>query len=299
MSAVTGKVWAAPAVSPVRRRRRAWARVPGLAGAVLLGVMLVSAVAPQLITSYSPEEQDLANRLVPPMWTPEGTPVHVLGTDQLGRDLLARIAHGAQVSLLVGAVAVGIAGPIGLGLGLLGGYYGGRVEALVMALVDILLAMPFVLLAIVVAALIGPGLRNVLIVLSITGWVVFARVVHGRTLSLKANEFIEAARAIGASDLRILYRHVLPHVLGPFVVVATLQVGRMMLAEASLSFLGLGVEASRPTWGMMLGVGRNYILTASWILTFPGLAITLTVLGINLVGDWLRDLVDPRSRAIN
>jgi len=263
---------------------------------VLVGGVLVVAAAPGLVSSFPPEAQDITRRLIPPAWALGGSPEHLLGTDQLGRDLLARIAFGGRVSLLVGGVAVGIAGPIGLLLGLLAGYYGGRTEALVMGLVDVLLATPFILLAIVVAAIIGPGLRNVLIVLSFTGWVVFARIVHSRALSVKASEFIEAARAIGASDVRILHSHVLPHVLGPFIVVAALQVGRMMLAEASLSFLGLGVEASKPTWGMMLGVSRNYILTASWILTFPGLAITLTVLGINLIGDWLRNLVDPRLR---
>lgn len=247
------------------------------------------------MSAHAPDAQDIGQRLTPPAWSPGGRLEHPLGTDQLGRDLLARIAYGGRVSLLVGAVAVGIAGPVGLVLGLLSGYYGGRSEGLIMGLVDVLLAIPFVLLAIVIAAIVGPGLRNVLLVLTITGWVTFARVVHSRALSVKNGEFVEAARAIGASDLRILARHVLPHVTGAFIVVASLQVGRMMLAEASLSFLGLGVEASRPTWGMMLGVSRNYILTASWILTFPGLAITLTVLGINLVGDWLRDTFDPRN----
>jgi peptide/nickel transport system permease protein len=167
-----------------------------------------------------------------------------------------------------------------------------------MALVDILLAMPFILVAIVSAALIGPGLWNVLIVLTITGWVPFARVVHSQTLTLKIREFIEAAQALGASNSRILSTHILPQVWGPFVVLSTLQIGRMMLGEAALSFLGLGVEASRPSWGTMIGVSRDYIWTASWIVTFPGLAITLVVLGINLVGDWLRIKVDPRWRGV-
>jgi peptide/nickel transport system permease protein len=280
-----------------RRRPLAWRRhLFGIVGLMIVGSVLVGAATPALVSPHAPEAQDIANRLAPPIWSAQGASVHVLGTDQLGRDLLARIAHGGRVSLLVGAVAVGIAGPVGLALGVLSGFYGGSTETLTMGLVDVLLATPFVLLAIVIAALVGPGLRNVLIVLTVTGWVVFCRVIHSRTLSVKASEFIEAARALGADDLRILWRHVLPHVMGPFIVIATLQVGRMMLAEAALSFLGLGVEANRPTWGTMLGVSRDYIWVAPWILTFPGLAITLTVLGINLIGDWLRVLIDPRLR---
>jgi peptide/nickel transport system permease protein len=270
--------------------------LPGLIGLGLLAVSLLAAAAPQLFTPYPPDLQEVANRLQPTAWSPDGSAAHPLGTDQLGRDMLSRLAYGGRTSLLIGAVSVALTGPLGLCLGILSGYLGGRVESVVMGIVDIILALPFVLVAIFLAALIGPGLLNVLIILTVSGWVVFTRVTHSQTLGLKASEFIEAARAIGASDARILWRHVLPHTIGPFLVVATLQVGRMMLAEAALSFLGLGVEPGRPTWGTMLGDSRAYILTAPWLVTFPGLAITVIVLATNLVGDWMRALLEPRRR---
>lgn len=300
-----GRAAGVVAVGPMRTvsglgalgRHLAARNLPGLVGLVLLAGVLATAVLPSLVTRHSPDSQDIEHRLQPPVWDAEGSPEYLLGTDQLGRDMLARLAYGGRVSLLVGGIAVGLAGPIGLVLGIVAGYYGGKAESLAMGMVDVVLSVPFVLVAIVLAAVAGPGLRNVLIVLTITGWVVFARVVHSQTLSIKNSEFIEAARAIGAGEGRILRRHILPHVLGPFVVVAILQVGRMMLAEAALSFLGLGVEPSRPSWGTMLGVSRDYIWTASWLITFPGLAITVTVLATSLLGDWLRLSIDPRLRA--
>lgn len=267
----------------------------GLVGVGLLGFFATLSVFPQSVTPYDPQTQDTANRLAPPITGSPGAPLHFMGTDQLGRDLLARVAHGGRVSMLVGFASVAIAGPFGLLLGSLAGYFGGRLETFVMGLVDIILAIPFVLMAIVVAALLGPGIRNVLAVLAVTGWVVFARVSHGVTLSVKTAEFVEAARALGADDSWILRRHVLAQLIGPFIVLATLQVGRMMLAEAALSFLGLGVEATRPSWGGMLGASRDYIWSAPWIVIFPGLAISITVLGANLLGDGLRLMIDRRA----
>ncbi len=269
--------------------------LPGLLGAVLLVGFIAGGIFPRAFTSHPADLQDIDHRLAPPTWSFAGTG-HVLGTDQLGRDLLARILAAGRVSLLVGVVAVVCAGGIGALLGILAGYYGRLFETLVMGFADILLSIPFVLLAIVVAAVLGPGLRNVLVVLTITGWVLFARVMHAKTLTVRQLEFVEASRALGASDPWILRYHVLPQLLSPLIVVVALQAGRMMLAEAAISFLGLGIEASRPGWGTMLGTSRDYIWTAPWIITLPGLAITLTVLGINLAGESLRMLLDPRSR---
>jgi peptide/nickel transport system permease protein len=277
-------------------RGRLLPNLSGIAGVILVCVPIAGAIMPGLFTMHPADLQDVNNRLAPPAWYRGGTSKHVFGTDQLGRDLLARVLQGGRVSLMVGAVGVVLAGGIGAILGVLSGYYRNRMEVVVMGLVDVLLATPFVLVAIVIAAILGPGLGNVLAVLGITGWVLFARVMHARTLAIGGREFIEAARALGATDPWIIRFHIIPHVVAPLTVLAALQAGRMMLAEAAISFLGLGVEVSHPSWGTMLGTSRDYIWNAPWILTFPGLAITMTVLGINLFGEWLRVRMDPQSK---
>ncbi len=228
------------------------------------------------------------------MWVSGGTIDYPLGTDTLGRDVLSRLLYGARISLIVGLSAVCISGVLGVSLGLLAGYYGGRLDDVLMRLGDIQLAFPILVLAIAVLAVLGASLGNVILVLGISGWVTYARIVRGETLSLKQREFVEAARAIGSPDGSIIWYHILPNILPPVTVVATFSVARVIIAEASLSFLGLGIPPPTPSWGAMLDEGRNYITTAWWLALFPGLAILFLVLGINLVGDWVRDVLDPR-----
>jgi peptide/nickel transport system permease protein len=268
-------------------------------GVALLGLVIVAGsvvlavVAPALAPS-DPVRNDLLERLVPPMWMEGGSGRHPLGTDTLGRDVVSRLLYGARVSLVVGFSAVVVAGALGLLLGLVSGYYGGRLDDLLMRLGDVQLAFPALVLAIAVLAVIGSGLLNIVLVLGVTGWVTYARIARGETLSMRHREFVEGARALGAGDAAILWRHVLPNVLPSITVVATFSVARTIIAEASLSFLGLGLPPPAPSWGAMLDEGRNYLTTGWWLALFPGLAILAVVLGINVVGDWLRDSLDPR-----
>jgi peptide/nickel transport system permease protein len=281
-------VWLRSAVMLLGRDRLA------LLGLLCIGGTVLAAVSAPMLAPADPIHNSLLDRLTPPMWAEGGTPRYPLGTDTLGRDVLSRLLYGARVSLIVGMSAVVISGVVGVGLGLLSGYYGGRVDDVFMRLGDIQLAFPILVLAIAILAVLGASLGNVILVLGISGWVTYARIVRGETLSLKQREFVEAARGIGAPDHIILWRHILPSVLPPVTVVATFSVARIIIAEASLSFLGLGVPPPTPSWGAMLDEGRNYITTGWWLALFPGLAILLLVLGINLVGDWLRDVLDPR-----
>jgi peptide/nickel transport system permease protein len=274
--------------------RRLWRdRAAFLGLAVILCTVLAAMFAPEL-SPADPVKNNLLDRLTPPMWSPGGTSSYPLGTDTLGRDVLSRLLYGARISLLVGVSAVAISSILGVSLGLIAGYYGGWLDDVLMRLGDVQLAFPILVLAIAVLAVLGASLGNVILVLGISGWISFARIARGETLSLKEREFVEAARAIGVPDRCILWQHILPHVLSPITVVATFSVARVIIAEASLSFLGLGVPPPTPSWGAMLDEGRNYITTAWWLALFPGLAILLLVLGINLVGDWVRDVLDPR-----
>ncbi len=299
---------------PQRRRagRRAWRMLRrgrlGLAGCIiLLGVVFVAVTAPW-IAPHDPNKGTLTARLACPAYTScprygtkqtiHGTTANLLGTDQLGRDILSRIMYGARVSLIVGLTAVALGGGIGTVLGLLSGYYGGAIDGVISRIADVQLAFPFLLLAILISIVVGGGLFNVIVILSIGAWVPFARVVRGSTLSAKSYEYVTAARTIGARTPSILFRHILPNVITPAIVIATFAIAGTIIAEAGLSFLGLGVGASQPTWGNMLADGRQYISTAWWLATFPGVAIMLTVLSINLIGDWLRDILDPRLRTM-
>jgi peptide/nickel transport system permease protein len=260
---------------------------------IVLAVAFCALGAP-FLALHDPNDQSLRRRLIPPAWEGKGTWEYPLGTDHLGRDIFSRAIYGSRVSLTVGFSAVLISGTLGALLGLIAGYYGGKIEAIIMRLVDIQLAFPFILLAISVVAVVGAGLNNVIIVLGIAGWMVYARIVRGEVLSVKEREFVVAAKAVGVRDSLILFRHILPNVLTPVIVIATFSVANVIILEAALSFLGVGVEPAIPTWGGMLADGREYISTAWWLATFPGLAIMFTVLGINLIGDWLRDILDPR-----
>ncbi len=276
--------------------RRLARRRTALFGLAVVVCVVVAALAAPLLTPYDPIEQRIAERLQPPGGRDTAGHLHPLGTDQLGRDLLARIIYGARPALMVGFAAVLISGLLGMAAGLLAGYFGGRVDDALMRLGDIQLAFPFILLAIAVIGVLGPSLPTIIVVIGVSSWVVYARVVRGAALSLREREFVQAARALGSGDGRIVLRHLLPNVVTPWLVVATLDMARVIVIESALSFLGLGVQPPTPTWGGMLADGRVYITTAWWFATFPGLAILVTVLGINLFGDGLRDTLDPRLK---
>ncbi|MFP3388167.1 ABC transporter permease [Brevibacillus sp. SIMBA_040] len=289
---------------PVKRRGkwnkmgRRFVRNPwAMTGMFLLLITLLSALFAPVLAPTTPDKADLRARLTAPSWMDDtGKSEHILGTDQVGRDLLSRIIYGARVSLLVGVVSVLISMVIGVILGLIAGFYGRWVDDLLMRLADVQLAFPFILFAIIVMTVFGAGLWKLILVLGISNWVGFARLVRGQVMSVKEMEYVQAAKAIGATNLRIIRKHVLPNVLSSIIVLATLNVAVNILLEASLTFIGLGVDPSIPTWGGMLADGRNYLETAWWVATFPGIAIMLTVFGINLLGDWLRDELDPNLR---
>jgi peptide/nickel transport system permease protein len=263
-------------------------------GLIVVAATVVAALVAPALAPADPVRNDLLARLTPPAWLPGGSWEHPLGTDTLGRDVVSRLLYGARVSLIVGLSAVVVAGVLGLALGLVAGYYGGRLDDGLMRLGDVQLAFPALVLAVAVLAVVGSGLGTIVLVLGVTGWVTYARIARGEALSLRHREFVEGARALGAGDMAILWRHVLPNVLPPITVVATFSIARTIIAEASLSFLGLGLPPPAPSWGAMLDEGRNYLTTGWWLALFPGLAILVVVLGINVIGDWLRDTLDPR-----
>jgi len=286
----------APATPARRSWRRLWRLKWGLvAGVLMLLIVGVSAAAPW-IAPYSPVEVDIRHRLAPPAWMDRGTPDHVLGTDQIGRDLLSRMIYGGRVSLLIGVAAVLVSSTIGVLLGLGAGYFGPRVDWTIMTLVNVMLTFPFVLLALAVIAVLGPSLVNMVIVLGVADWPLYARVLRAETMSLRERDFMTAARALGMSHLRIIFRQLLPNLVSVIVVIATLQVARVIILESFLSFLGLGVQPPTPAWGNMLGDGRVYMLNSWWIAAFPGLAIFITTLTINLMGNALRDWLDPHMK---
>lgn len=277
----------------VRTFRRS---VPAIAGLALIGCVVGMAVfAPQL-APHDPNQQHLIDALKPPVWNASGSWEYLLGTDHLGRDILSRVIFGARISLLVALVSGSIAAVLGCTMGVLAGYYGGRVDSTIMAVVDIQLAFPLILLALALVAVLGVSFPNLVIVMGLTSWMIYARTIRAGVLSIKQREFTLSARAIGASDLRLMLRHILPNLLPMAVVLFTLEVPRLILVEAGLSFLGLGAPPSVPTWGRMMADGRAYLSVAYWIVTFPGLALMWTVLGINLFGDGLRDALEPRMR---
>ncbi|CAM5783556.1 MULTISPECIES: ABC transporter permease [Brevibacillus] len=269
----------------------------GTIGLLIVIVVVFMAVFASAIAPHDPAKTQAAQRLKPPMWMEGGSPANPLGTDNLGRDVLSRIIYGSQVSLMVGVCAVAVAGAIGVVLGLVSGYFGGIVDNLIMRTVDSFLAIPNILFMLVILTVLGPSLTTLILVLGFTNWVKYARIIRGEVLSVKERDFVRAARTVGASDGRIIFTHILPNVISSFIVVSTLSVATTIIAEASLSFLGLGIQPPTVSWGGMLSDGRQYLATSWWVATFPGVAITITVLGIMFLGDWLRDILDPRMKA--
>ncbi|MBN3138019.1 ABC transporter permease [Pectobacterium punjabense] len=269
----------------------------GLFGFTLIVILFVVAVLGPWLGLPSPTQSNLLMRMQPPSWSSFlSAGAHPLGTDELGRDVLSRIIHGSRITLMISLIAVLLGGAVGVLLGIIAGYCGGIVDRMLMRIVDIQLALPLMLLALLVVAAFGPSVQNLIIVLALTSWIRYARIIRGQVLSLREQEFIQSAHAIGASGWRIMWRHILPNVLTPALVVATLELARLIIMDAALSFLGLGIQPPNPSWGRMLADGRVYLSSAWWIVTFPGLAILFTVLSVNLFGDWLRDYFDPKMR---
>jgi len=273
-----------------------WRNKTAVAGLILVSFFFIAAIFAPLLSPHNPNETSLYDQLKPPMWHDKGTTKNILGTDDLGRDILSRLIYGARVSLLVSMVSVGLAFVLGTFFGCLAGYYKGTLDSIIMRIMDIILAFPYLLLAIVVVAYLGPSLKNAMMAIGITYVPRFARIVRGSVLEECGKDYVTAARSIGARDLRIIFMAILPNCLGPLIVQTTLSFASAILDAAALSFLGLGAQPPTPEWGAMIARSRSLILRASWVMTFPGIAILFAVLGFNLFGDGLRDALDPRLR---
>ncbi len=263
----------------------------GILGLTIVALAVAGALGAPWLAPHNPVTGDFAAGLKPP-----GTPGHPLGTDLLGRDLLSRVLYGARIALFIGLCTVLVTAVVGGLLGLVAGFFGGWPGTVLMRVVDVQLSFPFILLALTINAIVGLGLRNIILSLSAAGWVVYARVVRGEVLSVKQRDFVQAAAALGTGRARILFRHVLPNVAPSIIIVASLQFSQFIVAEAAISFLGFGVQPPTAAWGSMLAESRDYLYVAWWLAAFPGAALALTALGINLVGDWLRDVLDPKFR---
>ena len=277
-----------------RRVIRTWPLLP----IFLIALLLIAAIFAELLTPYDPEKDDLLSRNIPPMWQEGGSSEHILGTDPLGRDMLTRIIHGARISLLIAVIVLSIGTTFGLLVGLVAGYLGGTADEVLMRIVDFTFAVPFILVALVTVIVYGQSFTLVIILLTIFSWNGVARQARAETLSLKTLDYVAASLVAGASVWRIMYRHVMPGLINTIIVVTTLRLGSLILTEASLSFLGVGIPPPTPAWGVMVAEGRNYIYTEWWISFLPGLAIMLTVLAFNFLGDWFRDRFDPRLRQL-
>lgn len=268
---------------------------PAIVGAVLLTAFVVMALIGPVLAPYDPREQHLVDRLLPPAWSEEGDPAYLLGTDQLGRDVFSRILHGSRVALSVGLFATSLALGIGVIIGLVSGYYGGWFDTVSMRLLEIVISVPNTILYLTILGAFGPSLGLLIAVIGLFGWTTSARVVRGEVLALRKRDYVEATRALGQRSILIVFRHILPNVLGPIVVVGTLKVASIIILEASLSFLGYGVQPPAVTWGQMLADGRRFVTSAWWLATLPGLAITFLTLSLLFLGNWLRDVFDPRT----
>lgn len=268
----------------------------GLVGLCIVFFAVTIAILAPVISPYDPALTNPVDRLVPPFWSEGGSTKYILGTDNLGRDILSRLIYGSRISILVGISAVVLAGAIGMFLGLIAGYYGKIWDFVIMRTVDAFLAIPNILFMLIILAVLGPSLMTLILVLGGTTWVVYARMVRSETLSIKEKEYVKSAKAIGAKNFRIIFKYIMPNVLPSFIVIATLNVATTIILEASLSFLGLGIQSPEVSWGLMLSDGRDYVATSWWVAAFPGLAITITVLGVIFLGDWLRDVLDPKLK---
>ncbi|HID15789.1 MAG TPA: ABC transporter permease [Candidatus Atribacteria bacterium] len=261
-----------------------------MVGTVLVIIFLFIALFAPFLTPYDPIKQDLNNILQPPSWA------HPFGTDTLGRDILSRIIYGARISLVIGVLVVAISSLIGMALGLISGFFGGYMDLIIMRITDLFLSFPALILAMAIAGALGPSLTNTMIAISLVWWPPYARLIRGQVLTLRDKEFVEAATALGASNVKIMFMHILPNSITPAIIQATMDLGSVILTAAGLSFIGFGAQPPTPEWGSMISLGRNYFLKQWWLATFPGLAILFTVVGFNLLGDGIRDLLDPRIR---
>lgn len=276
--------------------RLLWRDKAGLLGLVMFLIVIFSAVFAPVVAPHDPQQQELAASKLPPVWVEEGTADHLLGTDSLGRDVLSRIIYGSRVSITVGFLGVMMAFTLGMMIGLISGYKGGRTDNVIMTLVNMVLSLPYLVFVVFVAAILGNSLVNVILIFGFTDIPIFVRVTRGEVLRLREEGFIEAARSIGQKTPKIIFSHIMPNLLGPLITLATFEMSAMIFYEAGLGFLGLSVPPTIPSWGNMLAMGRQYLTVYPWMSVYPGLAIVFTGFGMNLFGDWLRDAMDPRMR---
>lgn len=268
----------------------------GFVGVLLIAALVLMAVLAPAVAPRDPAAQDLRSRLKPPAWAEKGSSSHLLGTDHLGRDVLSRVIWGSRVSLMVGVMVVVLAGSFGVVMGLLAGYFGGRTDSFIMRWIDTQVAFPGLLLALIILAVIGPSMTTVIVVLALNGWMVFGRMTRSSVLSVRRTPYVEAAEILGCSAARVIFRHILPNLTSPLITLAILEFARIVLAEAALSFLGLGIQPPATSWGLDVAAGKDYIFRAWWLVTMPGIAISVTVLAINLVASWMRLISDPQER---
>ncbi|MCH8802310.1 MAG: ABC transporter permease [Chloroflexi bacterium] len=297
---ISSPLVAKPWYTPGTLLRNTWnlRRYPVIPIFILMAVLVIPAIFAELIAPHDPIESSLRNRLLPPFWMDGGSLDNILGTDKVGRDILTRLIYGSRVSVLIASISILVGGVIGVSLGIIGGYFGGWVDSLIMRAVDISLSIPIILLGLVLVAALGPSKQTVVIVVVILLWSRYARLARGETLAVRTQDYIARARVSGASHTRIMIHHIFPNIFNSIVVLATLQVGFVIILEATLSFLGAGIPRPTPAWGLMVADGRSLVVTAWWLAFFPGIAIMLVVLSMNLLGDWLRDKFDPKQRQI-
>lgn len=291
---------ARPWYTPRRVLRNIWElrQYPVIPILILMIVLVIPAIFAELIAPYDPVENSLRDRLMPPFWMEGGSTDHILGTDKVGRDILSRMIYGSRVSVIIASISIVVGGIIGTSLGVIGGYFGGWVDSIIMRVVDISLSIPIILLGLVLVAALGPSKSTVIIVVVILLWSRYARLARGETLAVRTQDYVARARVSGASHTRIMMYHIFPNIFNSIVVLATLQVGFVIILEATLSFLGAGIPRPTPAWGLMVADGRALVVSAWWLAFFPGIAIMLVVLSMNLLGDWLRDKFDPKQRQV-
>ncbi len=294
----TTKLMGLDKVSEVKRPRSIFLNLTFIIPAIILVGVIIMAIFAPLLAPYTEDQIALTDRLMPPAFVEGGSPAHLLGTDLVGRDILSRLIYGARISLSVSLVVIVITAGIGTALGIIAGYLGGRLDAFLMRVTDISLAFPAILIALLFAATIGPSFWTVVIAISMLGWAPYARLIRGEALKLREADFVNQARIIGTSPIRIMLRHIFPNIVNPLIIMATLSVGMVILTEAVLSYLGAGIPPPAASWGNMVNDGRSLLDVAWWISTFPGIAIGLVVMAGNFLGDWLRDKLDPRLRQI-